>query len=138
MSTAALAALLVLALALPACGRKSPPVVGAGIAGIRASISKILFSPLAHDGAQLAVEGIALGVAVTDSHDDGPVTTFKLSDLRGSYINVRIIGRPEIEDHNYVVVGGMYRRKTNEIEAGQYEVIRTQEEIDAILEGKKR
>src|SRR3989304_4839322 len=55
------------------------------IPGIRAPITKILISPLAFDGAIVAVEGIAHDVKQEKSDgQDKTSTIFKLSDLQGN------------------------------------------------------
>jgi hypothetical protein len=112
------------------CGsRNEEEIPGANIAGIRAPITKILISPLAYDGAVVAVEGLAHDVKKENSDGQNAVTTFKLSDLQGNYIRVSIQGTWEILGNDYLVVGGIYRREKNEIEA---------QEIQKILQEEKK
>jgi hypothetical protein len=125
--TALVPALLIM---FTGCGsRNEEEIPGANIAGIRASITKILISPLAFDGAVVAVEGLARDVKKENSDGQNAVTTFKLSDLQGNYIRVSIQGTLEILGNDYLVVGGIYRREKNEIEA---------QEIQKILLEKKK
>ena len=125
--TALVPALLIM---FTGCGsRNEEEIPGANIAGIRASITKILISPLAFDGAVVAVEGLARDVKKENSDGQNAVTTFKLSDLQGNYIRVSIQGTLEISGNDYLVVGGIYRREKNEIEA---------QEIQKILQEKKK
>ncbi len=106
------------------CSKKENEVPGAHIPGIRAPISKILISPLAFDGAMVAVEGIAHDVKQeTSGEGDKTSTTFKLSDLQGNYLNVSIPGKRKIFEDDLLVVGGTYRRAKNEIEAQQVEIV---------------
>jgi hypothetical protein len=121
---------LVLTIILVGCGPKETPIPGPNVAGIRAPINKILLSPLAFDGAIVAVEGLAHDVKQETSNGQGQSSTlFKLSDLQGNYINVSIPGTWEILENDYLVVGGIYRRTENKIEAQQIEKI--------VLEKKK-
>lgn len=99
------------------------------ISGIRTTISRILISPLAFDGAVVAVEGLATDVR---KEPGGTKTTFKLSDLRGNYINVSTSGALEILENDLLVVGGIYRRTENEIEAEEVEKVQLKEK-----EGKR-
>lgn len=105
------------------CNKEPEYVPGMSVQGFRASISKILFSPIAFDGATVAVEGIAAGVSEVDPEQEDAVTTFRLVDLNGNYINVEMPGSWEIADDDYLFVGGIYRKNGNIIEAGQFELI---------------
>ncbi|MER3446577.1 MAG: hypothetical protein C4291_06905 [Candidatus Dadabacteria bacterium] len=62
-----------------------------------------------------------------DSDGKKLVTTFKLSDLQGNFINVSTSGILEILENDYIVVGGIYRREKNEIEAQEIEKIQLEE-----------
>ena len=122
--------LVFLVIVITDCGKKENIIPAAHIPGIRAPITKILISPLAFDGAIVAVEGIAHDVKQEKSDgQDKTSTIFKLSDLRGNYINVSTPGKREIFEYDYLVVGGIYRRAQNLIEAQQIEII--------VLEEKK-
>lgn len=122
--------LVVLVILIIGCGKKENEIPAAHIPGIRAPITKILISPLAFDGAIVAVEGIAHDVKQEKSDgQDKTSTIFKLSDLQGNYINVSTPGKREIFEYDYLVVGGIYRRAQNLIEAQQIEII--------VLEEKK-
>jgi hypothetical protein len=113
---------------LTGCGsRNEEEIPGANIAGIRASITKILISPLAFDGAIVAVEGLAHDVKKGSSNGQIAVTTFKLSDLQGNFINVSTSGTLEILENDYLVVGGIYRREKNEIETQEIQKIQVEE-----------
>jgi hypothetical protein len=101
--------------------KREEEIPGANIVGIRASITKILLSPLAFDGAIVAVEGLARDVRKEGSNGQKAVTIFKLSDLQGNFINVSTSGTLEILENDYLVVGGIYRRSKNEIEAREIE-----------------
>lgn len=106
------------------CSPKDNEIPGMHITGIRAEITRILLSPLAFDGAIVAVEGLAHDVKLETSNGQAQSSTrFKLSDLRGNYINVSIPGTWEILENDYLVVGGIYRRTENKIEAQQIEKI---------------
>ncbi len=115
---------------LIACGGgKKEEIHGMNITGIRTTISRILISPLAFDGAIVAVEGLAHDVKKeTESVEKNEKTFFKLADLRGNFINVFISGKSEIFENDHLVVGGIYRRTTNVIEAEQAEKIQPEEE----------
>jgi hypothetical protein len=112
------------------CPTKENEIPGPNIVGIRAEINRILLSPLAFDGAIVAVEGLAHDVKQEASNGGNQsLTTFKLADLQGNFINVSIPGTWEIFVNDYLVVGGTYRRTENKIEAQQIEKI--------VLEKKK-
>lgn len=117
-----IAAVLLFAIAA-GCNKKPEYVPGMSVQGFRASISKILFSPIAFDGATVAVEGIAAAVSEADPEEEDAVTTFRLVDLNGNYINVEMPGVWEIADNDYLIVGGIYRMNGNMLEADQYEEI---------------
>ncbi len=120
-----------LSIMITGCGsRNEEEIPGANIAGIRALITKILISPLAYDGAVVAVEGLARDVKKENSDGPNAVTTFKLSDLQGNYIRVSIQGTWEILGNDYLVVGGIYRREKNEIEAQEIQKILQEEKKD--------
>ena len=78
------------------CNKEPEYIPGLGIQGYRASISKILFSPIAYDGATVAIEGFVRDF--TEGTEDGSdkdkdvTTTFKLTDLKGNYINILMPG----------------------------------------------
>ena len=91
--------------------------------GFRVAISKILFSPIAFDGATVAVEGIVAHLNEVNQGEEDVTTEFKLVDLNGNYINVDMPGSWEIEDNDYIVVGGIYRKNGNILEAAQFEKI---------------
>ncbi len=108
-------------------GAKEKPIPGANIAGIRTPITRILISPLAFDAAIVAVEGLAHDVHEENLNGEEK-TIFKLSDLKGNYINIVIDGSWDIYENDYLIVGGVYRRAKNEIEATQLEKIKLEEE----------
>ena len=106
------------------CNKEPEYIPGMSVQGYRAPISKILFSPIAFDGATVAVEGIVNDVNEDNSQSgDGVVTYFKLSDLNGNYVNVNMPGSWDIVDDDYMIVGGIYRKNSNEIEASEFEKI---------------
>jgi hypothetical protein len=115
------------------CNKKPEYIPGAGIQGYRAPISKILFSPVAYDGATVAIEGFVRdykeesdGETVEEAgaaEADDINTTFKLTDLNGNYINILMPGQWEVENNNYLIVGGIYRKNGNELEAQQFEKV---------------
>lgn len=118
-----LIAALILTLAGAACNKKPEYVPGSSVQGFRAAISKILFSPIAFDGATVAVEGIAAHVNEVNPGQEDVTTEFKLVDLNGNFINVDMPGSWEIADDDYIVVGGIYRKNGNILEAEQFEKI---------------
>lgn len=118
---------LLLLLLIAGCNKDPDYIPGLGIQGYRAPISKILFSPLAYDGATLAIEGFARDFAEepvdgSDTSED-ITTTFKLTDLKGNYIIILLPGQWEIVDNDYLIVGGIYRKNGNELEAQQFEIV---------------
>jgi hypothetical protein len=118
---------LLLLLLIAGCNKDPDYIPGLGIQGYRAPISKILFSPLAYDGATLAIEGFARDFAEepvdgSDTSED-VTTTFKLTDLKGNYIIILLPGQWEIVDNDYLIVGGIYRKNGNELEAQQFEIV---------------
>ncbi len=117
-----IAAVLLLALAA-GCNKKPEYVPGSSVQGFRASISKILFSPIAYDGATLAVEGIAASVSESNPGGADAMTNFRLVDLNGNFVNVEMPGTWEIFDDDYIIVGGIYRKNGNILEAAQFEKI---------------
>lgn len=116
-------AALMLAMAGAGCNKKPEYVPGSSVQGFRAAISKILFSPIAFDGATVAVEGIVAHVNEVNPGQEDVTTEFRLVDLNGNYINVDMPGSWEIADDDYIVVGGIYRKNGNILEAGQFEKI---------------
>ncbi len=118
---------LLLLLLIAGCNKDPDYIPGLGIQGYRAPISKILFSPLAYDGATVAIEGFARDFAEepvdgSDTSED-ITTTFKLTDLKGNYIIILLPGEWEIVDNDYLIVGGIYRKNGNELEAQQFEIV---------------
>ncbi|MCZ6527938.1 MAG: hypothetical protein O6702_04315 [Candidatus Dadabacteria bacterium] len=118
---------LLLLLLIAGCNKDPDYIPGLGIQGYRAPISKILFSPLAYDGATLAIEGFARDFAEepvdgSDTSED-VTTTFKLTDLKGNYIIILLPGQWEIVENDYLIVGGIYRKNGNELEAQQFEIV---------------
>ncbi|MEQ9618699.1 MAG: hypothetical protein RIG61_05960 [Deltaproteobacteria bacterium] len=106
------------------CNKEPKYIPGMSVQGYRASISKILFSPIAFDGATVAVEGIVKDINEDSSEtENGVITYFKLADLNGNYVNVNMPGSWDIVDDDYMIVGGVYRKNSNEIEASQFEKI---------------
>jgi hypothetical protein len=117
-----IAAVLLFAVAA-GCNKEPEYVPGMSVQGFRASISKILFSPIAFDGATVAVEGIAASVSEVNPEREDAETTFRLVDLNGNFINVEMPGSWEIADNDYIIVGGIYRKNGNIIEAAQFELV---------------
>jgi hypothetical protein len=109
--------------ALAACNKKPEYIPGSSVQGYRAAISKILFSPVAFDGATVAVEGIVSDVKQNNAGSKDVITNFKLVDLDGNFINVEMPGSWKIADKDYIVVGGIYRKNSNLIEADEFEKI---------------
>lgn len=119
------------------CNKKPEYIPGSSVQGYRAPIYQILFSPLAYDGRLVAVEGIVSGLEVDMEHPEGPTTFFRLMDLKGNYIEVEMPGTWDIEDNDYIVVGGIYRKNGSYIESGQFEkIVLEQDEKDEEI--KKR
>lgn len=118
---------LLLLVVIAGCNKEPKVIHGLGIQGYRAAISKILFSPIAYDGATVAIEGFVRGFAEETedkaSADEDVTTTFKLTDLNGNYINILMPGQWEIIDNDYLIVGGIYRKNGNELEAKQFEKV---------------
>ena len=117
-----IAAVLFLALAA-GCNKKPEYVPGMSVQGFRASISKILFSPIAFDGATVAVEGIVGAVSEVNPDREDVMTNFRLVDLDGNFINVEMPGSWEIAEDDYIIVGGIYRKNGNILAAEQFEKI---------------
>ncbi len=101
--------------------KKPEYIPGSNIKGYRASISKVLLSPIAYDGATLALEGFVK--ELSQNKDGSSATVFNLSDLNGNTIRVLTPGEWNMKDNNYVIVGGIYRKKGNRFEARQFEKI---------------
>lgn len=118
---------LLLMFALVGCNKEPKYIPGAGIQGIREPIFRILLSPVAYDGAIVVVEGIVRDFSEQEEADsesaDDLESTFKLFDTRGSFINITMPGSWEIVDNDYLIVGGIYRKNSNEIEAKQFEKV---------------
>ncbi len=112
------------------CGGEKK-VLAPQIQGMRTSIKRILISPLAFDGAIVALEGIVRDVEEESVNDDEPKTRFKLSDLSGNYIIVSMRTSWVVQENDFVVVGGVYRRTKDEIEAKQIEVVALEKDIEA-------
>ncbi|HET7288979.1 MAG TPA: hypothetical protein VFJ67_00970, partial [Thermodesulfobacteriota bacterium] len=108
-----LIAAVIVSLAVAACNKKPEYVPGSSVQGFRAAISKILFSPIAFDGATVAVEGIVAQVKEVNPEQEDASTEFKLVDLNGNFINVDMPGSWEIADDDYIIVGGIYRKNGN-------------------------
>ncbi|HEX9831270.1 MAG TPA: hypothetical protein VGA94_06240 [Thermodesulfobacteriota bacterium] len=121
--------ILAIVLLIACGGGKEKEIPGMNIAGIRTTISRILISPLAFDSAIVVVEGLAHDVKKeTVNGGKTEKTFFKLADLRGNFINVSILGKWEIVENDHLIVGGIYRRARNEVEAEQVEKIKLEEE----------
>ena len=131
-----IAAVLFFALAA-GCNKEPEYLPGMSVQGFRASISKILFSPIAFDGATVAVEGIVAAVSEVNPDREDVMTTFKLVDLNGNFLNVEMAGSWDIADDDYIIVGGIYRKNGNILEAAQFEKI-VLEEDDKDKEIEKR
>jgi hypothetical protein len=126
---------LLLIFSITACGGEKE-IPAPQIGGIRTTISRILISPLAFDGAEVALEGIAHDISEAKTGEDVPIIIFKLTDLGGNFINVSIPSSWVVMEDDYMVVGGIYRRAKNEIEAEQLEVIVLEEDLEEDKEEK--
>lgn len=144
-----LTALLFFLFFVTGCNKKPEYLPGSSVQGIRAPISKVLFSPIAYDGAVLKLEGIVTDVTESEGSSDrdnsdgvssedtasgkageneentgdDTTTIFKLRDLNGNYVNIILPGSWEIFDDDYMIVGGTYRKNGNELEARQFEMM---------------
>jgi hypothetical protein len=121
-----LAALILVA----ACGGEKE-FLAPQIQGIRTSIQRILINPLAFDSAIVALEGIVKDIEEGALDDEVPRTKFKLTDLSGNFITVSMPTSWVVEENDFVVVGGIYRRTQEEVEAQRIEVIVLEEELEA-------
>ncbi|MEK6223920.1 MAG: hypothetical protein N2A97_03530 [Thermodesulfobacteriales bacterium] len=133
---------LLLVFVIAGCNKEPKYIAGAGIHGIREPIFRILLSPVAYDGAIVVIEGVVQDFSEqkeTDSANaDDLEATFKLFDTKGSYINIRMPGQWEIVDNDYIIIGGIYRKNPNEIEAKQFEKVdfedKDEKDIDKEIE----
>jgi len=133
---------LLLVFIIAGCNKEPKYMAGAGIQGIREPIFRILLSPVAYDGAIVVIEGVVQDFSEqkeTDSANaDDFEATFKLFDTKGSYINIRMPGQWEIVDNDYIIIGGIYRKNPNEIEAKQFEKVdfedKDEKDIDKEIE----
>jgi hypothetical protein len=114
-------------LSITACGGEKE-IPAPQIAGIRTTIERILINQLAFDSAQVAVEGTAHDISEAKTDEGVPIVLFKLTDRAGNYIDVAIPTSWVVKEDDYMVVGGIYRRSKNEIEARQMEVIVLEED----------
>ena len=113
-----LPALLFFFFFITGCNKKPEYIPGSSVQGIRAPISKVLFSPIAYDGAVLKLAGIVTdltehegyfdqdnsgGVSSDDDAsgsagynkvdtDEDITTVFKLMDPYGNYVNIILTG----------------------------------------------
>ncbi len=116
-------------MAAPGCNKEPEYIPGMSIQGIRAPISKVLFSPIAYDSAVLAIEGYIKDVNIENpENEQTALTTFKILDLKGNYINISMNGTWDLENDDYLIVGGIYRKNGNVLEADKFEVIELLEE----------
>jgi hypothetical protein len=113
---------LLLIFSIAACGGEKE-ILAPQISGIRTTIERILINQLAFDGAQVVVEGVAHNISEAKTDEGLPIVLFKLTDRAGNFIDVSIPTSWVVEEDDYAVVGGIYRRPKNEIEAQQLEVI---------------
>lgn len=124
------------------CNKEPEYIPGAGIQGIREPIFRILLSPVAYDGAIVVIEGTVRDYTeeeeTASGGDDDLEATFELFDTKGASINIRIPGQWEIADNDYLIVGGIYRKNPNEIEARQFEKVdfqdKDEKDIDKEIE----
>ncbi len=90
------------------------------MSGIQVSVSKILLSPLAFDGARVAVVGAVHHVtAARDDKTGETVTRFFLTDPMGNHVTVVFPGAVSVREGETVAVGGIYRRSGNLIEGAE-------------------
>lgn len=131
--------LILLVFVFAGCGDKEPEYIpGQGIQGIREPIFRILLSPVAYDGAIVVIEGVVRDYSeqqgTTFTTTDEVETKFKLYDTKGNYINIVMPGSWEVADNDYLIVGGMYRKNPNEIEAKQFEKVQFKDLDDREIE----
>ena len=92
------------------------------IPGIKTSISRILVSPLAHDGARVVVVGYIKNIESEIEDSESKLIT--LSDIKDNSIKVEFNSGIEVETGEQVLAGGLYRKDLNRIvEAEIYEFI---------------
>jgi hypothetical protein len=113
---------LLLIFSITSCGGEKE-ILAPQISGIRTTIERILINPLAFDGAQVAVEGVAHDISEAKTDEGIPIALFKITDRAGNFIDVSMPTSWVVEEDDYMVLGGIYRRSKNEIEAHQLEVI---------------
>lgn len=120
------------------CNKQPEYIPGQSVQGINVPIAKVLFSPLAFDGALVKVQGHVAGLLVEGDIDDEETpsgapeiqetepedltTLFKLVDTKGNYLTIILPGTWEIEDGDYLIVGGIFRKDGSEIEAQEFEI----------------
>jgi hypothetical protein len=118
---------LLLVFSIAACGGKKE-ILAPQISGIRTTVERILINQLAFDSAEVAVEGVAHDLSEAKTDDGVPIVMFKLTDRAGNFIDVSMPTSWVVEEDDYLVVGGIYRRSKNQIEAQQIEVIVLEED----------
>ncbi len=134
-----LSSVLLLLVITAGCNKEPEYIPGQTVQGIRAPISKVLFSPIAYDGAILKIEGYIIDLIVegqiedSDAPSEAPeiteadpedlTTLFKLIDTKGNYMNIILPGTWDIAEGDYLVVGGTYRKNGNELHAREFEVV---------------
>jgi hypothetical protein len=113
---------LLLVFSIAACGGEKK-ILAPQIGGIRTTVERILINQLAFDSAQVAVEGTAHDISEGKTDEGIPIALFKLTDRAGNFIDVSMPTSWVVKEDDYLVVGGIYRRSKNQIEAQQLEVV---------------
>lgn len=102
--------LITLLLVFGACESKKNSVYQLNVPGIKTTVSRIQISPLAHDGARVAVVG-----SVVKVFEDN----FVLTDTKGSTVLVGFSKDLNFNEGEQVLISGVFRHNKNTIEADQ-------------------
>jgi hypothetical protein len=100
------------------------------------TIREILIAPIGYDSAGVSVEGMVWDLnydLLVDNEKEIPVTSFKIADSDGNYLNVFAEGNYPLTDGDHVKVIGVYRiglitehrNNINEITANSIELGKT-------------
>lgn len=83
------------------------------IQGIKTTISRILVSPLAHDGARVVVLGYIKNIESVKTNSESKLIT--LSDIKDNSIEVEFNSGLDAKTGEQVLAGGVYRKDLNRI-----------------------
>lgn len=114
----------VFSLIIISCADKEYKKVGYTIPGIETRISRVLISRNSFEGATIKILGKVKELEIPHDKTKSQVTTFKITDYNGNYINVETDKPIDFNNDDVIIMSGIYSSPDNTLNLIEYEIVK--------------